>query len=186
MPYSPRIKALAQQLDPGCWISYSGATPGVKRVIDARRCAALDKAERLQEEIDKIDMNKIGRLVSRVLAAENIYGPTAGQIEFNKIMDEIERGSTTMPPMKIKMMLHFATVLGPFTPEHVRRSEAYVTYVKELLRDNMIERPSREQREMFPGWAYKATSRGHAYVKALQTIPLPVRTNPEWSMAPSK
>lgn len=89
---------------------------------------------------------------------------------------------TTMPPLKIKMMLHFANVLGPFTPEHVRTSPAYTTYVKELLRDGMIERPTHEQRETFTGWAYKATPRGQCYVKALTNVPLPVRTDPVWAM----
>lgn len=87
-----------------------------------------------------------------------------------------------MTPLKIKMMLHFATVLGPFAPEEVRTSPAYTMFVKELLHDGMIERPTREQRDTFTGWAYKATPKGQCYVKALTHVPLPVRTDPVWAM----
>jgi hypothetical protein len=87
-----------------------------------------------------------------------------------------------MTPLKIKLMLHFASVLGPYPVEHVRTSQSYTTFVRELLRDGMIERPTREQRDLYPGWAYKATARGLCYVKALTEVPLPVRTDPVWAM----
>lgn len=87
-----------------------------------------------------------------------------------------------MTVLKIKLMLHFASVLGPYPVEHVRTSSAYTTFVKELLHEGMIERPTREQREAFKGWAYKATPRGQCYVKALTETPLPVRTDPVWAM----
>lgn len=93
-----------------------------------------------------------------------------------------KRRSTVMPPMKIKMMLHFATTVGPYPSEGERTSTAYVTFVRELLRDGMIERTSREQREAHPGWGYKATPRGQCYIKALTDLPLPVRTDPVWTM----
>lgn len=246
MPYAPHVKALAQILDPECWISYSGKEVSTKQALDVRRSAALAQAERYYALTN--------RLVYRVTAAERIYGPTAGQIEFNKIMQEIREGkhemtptrdavftalrevvvhpklghdvakrimydhghsatvavripqedyslvynvcrkalflasrekdATTMPLLKIKLMLHFASVVGPFAPEPTRRSEAYVTFVRELLKDGMIERPTKAQRAANPGWAYKATLRGQCYVKALAELPLPVRTNPEWTMPP--
>ena len=88
-----------------------------------------------------------------------------------------------MPPMKISMMLHFAVRRSPFTPEKARTSPAYTTFVKELLRDGMVERPSKAQRREWDGWAYKATSKGQCYVKALGAVPLPeVRTDPEWAV----
>lgn len=96
------------------------------------------------------------------------------------------RSNAAMPPMKIKMMLHFATSLGPFAPEEQRRSEAYVTFVRELLRDDMIERPTKAQRARHAGWAYMATPRGRCYIKALEALPLPVRTDPEWAMPTSQ
>lgn len=93
-----------------------------------------------------------------------------------------EAAVVTMPPMKISMMLHFAVRRGPFTPEAQRTSPAYTTFVKELLRDGMIERPTKEQREEWDGWAYKATLKGQCYVKALTEVPMPVRTDPVWTM----
>jgi hypothetical protein len=76
--------------------------------------------------------------------------------------------------MKIDMMIHFATTVGPYTPEQSRISPAYTKFVKQLLADELIERPTREQREEWPGWAYKATDRGRAYVEALKAVQLPV------------
>lgn len=45
MPHTPRVKAVAQLLDPECWKTYSGRTPNYKRFIDARRIAALKAAQ---------------------------------------------------------------------------------------------------------------------------------------------
>ncbi len=41
---------------------------------------------------------------------------------------------------------------------------------------------SKEQRAEYPGWAYKATMKGQCYIKALTDVPLPVRTDPVWTM----
>lgn len=254
MPHSPRVKALAQKLDPECWISYSGKEVSTKQAIDVRRCAALAEA---QEIVDH-NSHRINEYVNRCMFAHFAFGRQAGKTEFNKVMKEIEdekrpmiklhgitrdmlfalirevaidpklgrsiayaimcdhgggaktatqipsecyedvykalrkakfmatRKVETMPLLKIRMMLHFATVLGPFAPEPVRRSEAYVTFVRELLRDGMIERPTTVQRNAHPGWAYKATPRGQCYVKTIEALPLPVRTNPEWEMPARK
>jgi hypothetical protein len=78
------------------------------------------------------------------------------------------------PPMKIAMMLHFATVIGPYAPESARTSPAYTKFVKELLRDGLIERPSNAERASYRGWAYRATDKGQAYVEALKAVQLPV------------
>ena len=48
--------------------------------------------------------------------------------------------SPRMPPMKVSMLLHFYAVADAFTPEHSRTSRAYTQFVKELLRDGLIER----------------------------------------------
>ena len=80
------------------------------------------------------------------------------------------------PPMKIAMMLHFATAIGPYAPERQRTSPAYTKFVKQLLREGMVERPSREEREDNPGWAYRATAKGTAYVEALRGVQQPVAT----------
>ena len=53
--------------------------------------------------------------------------------------------------MKIEMMLHFATIAGPFVPEAQRTSPAYTKFVKQLLADDLIERPTHAQRSMQPG-----------------------------------
>lgn len=83
--------------------------------------------------------------------------------------------------MKIEMMIHFAVTVEPFSPERCRTSPAYTKFVKELLRDGMIKRPTDEQREEHPGWAYKATDRGRAYVEALKDVQLPVAET-TWSV----
>ena len=77
-------------------------------------------------------------------------------------------------PMKISMMLHFYGVVGPYVPESARTSSAYTQFVKELLKDGLVERPSHRQREEYPGWAYRATEKGEAWVHAICTVPVPV------------
>jgi hypothetical protein len=246
MPHAPRTKSLAYQIDPECWISYSGKSVSEKRALEARRNYALDLARRAMATTENA--------VRRIMQANLMHGHRAAEAEYSKIMKEIEmtdpsldevrdairevavtqplgrdiaaailhgvgvsrvvdikpqdlksvlrvcrstlravetetklnpQRKTEMPPLKIKMMLHFATVLGPFAPEHTRTSNAYSTFVKELLRDELIERPTKKQRAEYAGWAYKATPRGQCYVKAITEMPLPVRTTPEWTM-PSK
>lgn len=255
MPYPLHVKALAQKIDPECWISYSGKAVSAKQDLDMRRCAALKKAESYFAEIER-HRAWITNAVARCVAETTAFGPQAGDALFRKFIREIEEGKhvmtptretlfksirevavhpklgrdlarrimhdyghgadiatripvadfeavykackkavflsargrdeTAMPLLKIKMMLHFASVVGPFAPEPTRRSEAYVTFVRELLKDGMIERPTKAQRLQNPGWAYKATARGQCYVKALASLPLPIRTNPEWTMSPTR
>jgi hypothetical protein len=74
--------------------------------------------------------------------------------------------------MKISMMLHFATTASAY-PEPYRRSRAYVKFVRQLLANEMIERPSNAERYAHPGWAYRATPKGWAFVNALKAIPEP-------------
>lgn len=81
------------------------------------------------------------------------------------------RGGT--PLMKIQMMIHFATTIGPFTPEPQRTSAAYTKFIKELLRDGLVERPTKRERRDYPGWAYKATKKGIAYVERIKAVELP-------------
>lgn len=88
------------------------------------------------------------------------------------ITDEPKRYHSTA--MKIAMMIHFATTVGPYAPEEERTSPAYTKFVKQLLRDELIERPTRAEREYYPGWAYRATDKGLAYVEALKDVQLPV------------
>lgn len=85
------------------------------------------------------------------------------------------------PPMKINMLMHFYGVVGPFVPEHQRTSPAYTQFVKELLKDGLIMRPTKEQREDFPGWAYRTTAKGDALVNAICTVPNPVERT-RWVM----
>jgi hypothetical protein len=79
------------------------------------------------------------------------------------------------PPMKIAMMIHFATTVGPYAPEESRTSPAYTKFIQQLLREGMVERPTKRERRMYPGWAYKATEKGKAYVEALRHVQQPVR-----------
>lgn len=78
------------------------------------------------------------------------------------------------PPMKISMMLHFYCACEAYAPEKCRTSRAYTQFVKELLREGLIERPSHEEREAAPGWAYRATEKGRAWVNAICNTPQPV------------
>jgi hypothetical protein len=78
------------------------------------------------------------------------------------------------PPMKINMLLHFYGCAEAFAPEKCRTSPAYTQFVKELLRDGLIERPTREEREEYPGFAYRTTEKGDAFVHAICTVPTPV------------
>jgi hypothetical protein len=78
------------------------------------------------------------------------------------------------PPMKIAMMLHFAITIGPYEPETQRTSHAYTKFIIQLLREGMVERPTKQERLQYPGWAYRATAKGRAYVEGLRRVQLPV------------
>jgi hypothetical protein len=78
------------------------------------------------------------------------------------------------PPMKISMILHFFGDIFPYAPESQRTSPAYTQFVKELLREGLIVRPTTAQREEYPGWAYMTTEKGDAWVNAICTVPVPV------------
>jgi hypothetical protein len=78
------------------------------------------------------------------------------------------------PPLKINMLLHFYGAAEAFSPEKTRTSPAYTQFVKELLRDGLIERPSKMERAQYPGWAYRTTAKGAALVNAICTVPNPV------------
>jgi hypothetical protein len=78
------------------------------------------------------------------------------------------------PPMKIGMLMHFHGTLEAYTPERSRQSRAYVQFVKELLHDGLIERPTAEERVQFPGFAYRTTRKGAALVNAICNVQNPV------------
>jgi hypothetical protein len=78
------------------------------------------------------------------------------------------------PPLKIAMLLHFHACVDKFAPEETRTSPAYVQFVRELLRDGLIERPDAAAREPYPGWAYRTTPKGDALVNAICAVPNPV------------
>lgn len=162
MPIDGRIKNIAYKLDPECWVSYSGKPIPHKRYMEGRRAASLELAA-------KVRFRKVPK--------------PRGEIVINISQHH-------MPPLKIKMMLHFYAVVGPFAPEVVRRSEAYSQYVRELLSDGMIERPSHSEREQHEGWAYRATEKGRVYVNALTQVPMPIQVPVEpvkmrWAMPAS-
>ena len=85
-----------------------------------------------------------------------------------------KRRSPKMPPMKVAMLLHFYGIVGPFAPEEQRTSQAYTQFIRELLRDGLVKRPTKAQREEHPGWAYQTTAKGDALVNAICSTPLPV------------
>jgi hypothetical protein len=51
VPYAEEVKQLAYTIDPTCWVSYSGKPRNYKAVMDSRRTASLDKA---QKQIDEV------------------------------------------------------------------------------------------------------------------------------------
>lgn len=132
---------------------------------------------------DILDHVSLGR-AKKVLDLYRHEWPAVVAMCESMVEPAIRRKRDLMPPMKIAMMLHFATKREPFAPEAQRTSPAYTTFIKELLRDGMVERPTKAQRREWAGWAYKATPKGQCYVKALGTVPMPVRTDPQWAMPP--
>jgi len=188
MPYPPDVKALARYLDIECWRSYSGKPVEVKRALDVRRTAALRSA---QETVDAViaecvpqpkrnPMSKQDDFLSDMLAEISGAPGRSGWREAPKPAPMRYHS----PVMKIEMMLHFATIAGPFTPESQRTSPAYTKFVKQLLADELIERPTHEEREEHEGWAYRATERGCAYVEGIKAVqlPLPLETTTTWGI----
>lgn len=169
MPYSLRVKSLAYQEDPVCWISYSGFPVEWKRRMDVRRVAALNAAQRFVNIADKI--------INRQQKERPMLRINPSWVIFDDLDDTPNDPKPYhSPPMKINMMIHFATTVGPFAPEPQRRSPAYTKFIKQLLNDGLVERPTQEERAKYPGWAYKATARGKAYLEALKAVQLPVAT----------
>jgi hypothetical protein len=182
MPYPPHVKELAHWLDPSCWKSYSGKPVEIKRALDVRRTAALHIA---QETVDagfalNVSPNpERTPMLDRDIGLELLlHGFTAS--------DRLRQAPTRYHSavMKIEMMLHFATKAGPFTPEAQRTSPAYTKFIKQLLADGLVERPTKEEQENCPGWAYKASERGLAYVEGLKAVqlPVPVQTITTWGI----
>lgn len=85
-----------------------------------------------------------------------------------------KRRAPRMPPMKVKMLLHFYACAEAYAPEKGRTSPAYTQFIKELLRDDLVERPTKDEREANPGWAYRTTAKGDALVNAICSTPMPV------------
>lgn len=169
MPYSSRIKSFAYATDPECWISYSGKPVEHKRRMETRRIAALNGAERY---IAMMDMLAVTTQMETTMAP-------APSIAFI-VVDDRPVTATRVPrprrnpPMKVNMLLHFYAVCEAFAPEKCRTSPAYTQFVKELLKDGLIERPTKEEREAYPGWAYQTTAKGDALVNAICAVPNPV------------
>lgn len=162
MPYPIAIKQLAYANDPTCWKSYSGMPRNYKRYMDGRRAASLGTAtHQMIESILKPETTAMGQAPFGFFLLEDITGTWAPKPKRN-------------PPMKISMLMHFHYSAEAYAPEHARTSQAYTKFVKELLRDKLIERPSREEREESPGWAYRTTDKGRALVNAICTVREPV------------
>lgn len=85
------------------------------------------------------------------------------------------------PPLKLQMLLHFYGCAQAFAPEATRTSPVYVQFVKELLREGLIERPTHEERAEYPGWAYRTTPKGDVMVNAICSVPTPVERT-RWVM----
>ena len=194
MPYSPQVKQLAHWFDIECWKSYSGKPVEVRRALDVRRMVALRSAQKtideayfecgvLQPERDNMPCYDHYRLFPPPMSEGPLYnadGSWTGNRDHWPDPQPAKRYHAHV--MKIEMMLHFATCAGPFAPEAQRISPAYTKFVKQLLADELIERPTHEQREAHPGWAYMATERGRAYVEALKDtqLPIAVETSTTW------
>lgn len=87
----------------------------------------------------------------------------------------------TMPTLKIMMMLYFGSTTRPF-PDPWRTSSTYVKFVRQLLAEGMIERPTKAQRRARPGWAYRATAKGRVYIDVLTRMPQPIPAPAQWIM----
>lgn len=214
MPYPPRVKFLAYELDRACWRSYSGQPKEFKREMDARRTAALKRAETINARPYPFALSATSARASASLAAAiravverhgvgrareilRTIAPGAMKVTdipdekwpemHQKFLDALNPKPETfdMGTLKLIMMLHFATYVEPFAPEDRRTSGAYTKYVRELLAEGLIERPTEAQRKEHKGWAYKATAKGYVYVEALKAVPYPVPAAPQWVM-PSK
>jgi hypothetical protein len=94
-------------------------------------------------------------------------------VDFDFVPDK-RRPTRRNAPLKVAMLLHFNGAAEAFAPEKTRTSHAYTQFVREMLKDGLIERPTKEQREMYPGWAYKTTAKGTALVNAICSVPNPV------------
>lgn len=165
MPYPLAIKALAYANDPTCWKSYSGKTPHYKRIMDGRRSMSLGTA--------------VHQMMESILSPKQ-KDLAMGEPYFSYLfIDHPKSKLRAMPPMKVSMLLHFDSVCEPYAPEKTRTSRAYTKFVKELLRDALIERPTEEERYQTPGWAYRTTDKGRTLVTAICNVPNPVAQT-EW------
>lgn len=199
MPYPPHVKAIAYEIDPTCWRSYSGKPVEIKRALDVRRTAALRQAEDLAIFKERWQLNYAGAVTGRWSARQPqpkrdpMSNPDAfissllaalARDGWHEVSKSPEPKRYHSPVMKIAMVLHFAVIAGPFTPEAQRTSPAYTKFVKQLLADGLIERPTHEEREEHPGWAYRATEKGLAYVEGLKDVQLPVEleTTTTWGI----
>lgn len=197
MPYPQAIKELAYRNDPECWISYSGAPRWRKREMDGRRSASLGTAvHQMMESIlsPKPKEHTMAKepffIIEEMLAPLFEQGLSVDDIETILFVDETapkrpRPKPRRNPPMKISMLLHFYACIEPFAPEKCRTSPAYTQFVKELLRDELIERPSKDERAEHPGWAYRTTAKGSALVNAICTLPNPIERT-RWVMPKSE
>lgn len=180
--HSTRVKRIAYRLDPECWISYSGKPVEEKRAIEARRGAALKAAKLYCEMVDTIRRPDPYRELTIRIELPPL-NPAHLAAVFSSPYGQTPMSSTPYhAPLKLRMLLHFHALMEPFAPEKTRTSQAYTTFVRELLRDGLIERPTEEQRKQFPGWAYRTTPKGRVFIDALTSTPLPVPVAPKWTM----
>jgi hypothetical protein len=204
--YGFHVKRLAYTLDRECWLSYSGKPVEVKRALDVRRQSTLDRAQAIIEERFKdrlesppmIDRQAVRdtmlrvcqtfgtqvgrRILSEVTNDRRVTVSGLTDAEASEVYSTCKRLlEESMPPLKIAMMLHFYAKFDEF-PGPERVSPAYSNFVRQLLAEGMVERPTTAQKISNPGWAYKATEKGRVYVEALKAVPMPVMSKPVWVM----
>lgn len=75
-------------------------------------------------------------------------------------------------PLKIAMMLHFYSSCEMFEPARTRNSTAFDLFRRQLLYTGMIEPTQEAERAECPGWEYRTTEKGTAYVNILKAVPL--------------
>ena len=64
MSYPQQVKEIAYEIDPECWVSYSGKPKAYKSAMDARRTAALRQAsEQWDDGVPELRCGDCGRRV---------------------------------------------------------------------------------------------------------------------------
>jgi hypothetical protein len=179
MPYSSRVKRLAQSLDLECWKSYSGKSPEFKRAIDARRTKALQTAAKMVIFAPNVTPRQARDTLNYFRKAHP--KPTALWRNFD--MTDTTTSREPWTPFKMKIFLHifgspqyhYLQTLEPLPGGRQNaRKQSYSKAVRELIHDGLIENAPTAHEPL------RVTDKGTVFADAVLRLPLPVPTKPEW------